>query len=295
MNPCSHPEAALDLVLNGTLPAAQREDLKLHLAACAACAAHVTAAQRVRQTLAEQPWDEQLDKQAVERAMAGLFPPRFAMLGYRRAFRLGFALAVVLSGAGIAGATFWRSHRSSSVHLLFPEPSGTKSKVSSAPSQAEPRLAAEPDPPSSEPVLQRPSRAQPSAAALFAQALALRGEGKVDAAIATHLKLQHLYPVARETRLSFALAGRLLLERDSPEQALAQFNQYLDRPGDVAEEALVGRATALGRLGRSAAEAAAWRDVLERHPGSIYATHARKRLAALAEKPRAATDPKPSR
>jgi TolA-binding protein len=125
--------------------------------------------------------------------------------------------------------------------------------------------------------------------------LALRGEGKVNAAIATHLRLQRLYPAARETRLSFALAGRLLLERGSSEQALAQFNQYLARPGDVAEEALVGRATALGRLGRSVAEAAAWREVVERHPGSVYASHARKRLATLGEKPRAATDHGPTR
>ena len=143
--------------------------------------------------------------------------------------------------------------------------------------------------------MQQSPRAQPSAATLFAQALALRGEGKIDTAIAVHLRLQRLYPAARETRLSFALAGRLLLERGSPEQALAQFNQYLARPGDVAEEALVGRATALGHLGRFAAEAAAWREVLERHPGSVYATRAKKRLAALAEKPRAAADPGPSR
>jgi hypothetical protein len=77
----------------------------------------------------------------------------------------------------------------------------------------------------------------------------------------------------------------MLLDRGSSEQALAQFNQYLARPGDVGEEALVGRATALGRLGRSTAEAAAWREVIERHPESIYAAHAKKRLAALAEKP----------
>jgi tetratricopeptide (TPR) repeat protein len=156
-------------------------------------------------------------------------------------------------------------------------------------------LVADPALPSSDSVLQRSTHAQPSAAALFAQALALRAEGKVGAAIATHLRLQHLYPTARETRLSFALAGRLLLERGSPEQALAQFNQYLAQPGDVTEEALVGRATALGHLGRSVAEAEAWREVIERHPGSIYANHAKRRLAALAARPQAATEHRSSR
>jgi tetratricopeptide (TPR) repeat protein len=276
MKSCAHPEAALDLALDGTLPAAQRQELNLHLAVCAACAAQVAAAQRVRQTLAEQPRDEELDRQAVERAMTGLFPPRFARLRYRQAFRLGFALAVVLLVSGMAGATLWRLHRPASVPLLLPEPSDETRAGLSAPVQAEPSLVAEPVP--------------PSAAALFAQALALRGEGKVGAAIATHLRLQHLYPTARETRLSFALAGRLLLDRGSPEQALAQFNQYLAQPGDVAEEALVGRATALGHLGRSVAEAEAWREVIERHPGSIYANHAKRRLAALAARPQAATE-----
>jgi len=291
MNPCLHPEEAMDMALGGTLPAPQRRDLNLHLAACAACAAHMAAAQQTRAASAEQPQDQLLDRQAVERAMTGLFPPRFARLRYRRAFRLGFALAGLLLAGGMAGATLWRSHRSSSVPLPLPEPSGTTIQVTPAAVRAVPSPAAEPAPSSDEPALQRPSRAQPSAAVLFAQALALRSEGKVDAAIAAHLRLQRLYPAARETRVSFALAGRLLLERGSSEQALAQFNQYLAQPGDIAEEALVGRATALGRLGRSATEAAAWRDVLERHPGSIYAAHAKKRLSALAEKPRAAAEP----
>jgi tetratricopeptide (TPR) repeat protein len=220
--------------------------------------------------------------------MTGLFPSRFARLRNRRAFQLGFALAGLLLVGGLAGAALWRSQRPSSIPLLLPEPSD-ETRVS-APAQAEPSLVADPAPASNDPVSQRSPRTQPSAAALFAQALALRAEGKVDAAIAAHLRLQRLYATARETHLSFALAGRLLLEKGASEQALAQFDQYLAQPGDVAEEALVGRATALGYLRRSAAEATAWRQVLERHPGSIYATRAKERLAALAGKPKATTE-----
>ena len=282
MNTSVHPEEAVDMALGGTLTAAQRRDLNLHLADCAACAAHLTAAQGTKETLAERPYDEQLNRRAVERAMTGLFPPRFARLRNRRAFQLGFALAGLVLVAGLAGAALWRSQRPSSVPLPSPAPSGAAPTVFPAPTQAEP--IAETAPASSDAVLQRTPRAQPSSAALFAQALALRAEGKVDAAIAAHLRLQRLYPTARETSLSFALAGRLLLEKGASEQALAQFNQYLARPGDVAEEALVGRATALGQMGRAAAEAAAWRQVLESHPGSIYAARAKARLAALAAK-----------
>ena len=283
MNTSVHPEEAVDMALGGPLTAAQRRDLNLHLADCAACSAHMAAAQGTKETLADRPYDEQLNRRAVERAMTGLFPPRFARLRNRRAFQLGFALAGLLLVAGLAGAALWRLQRPMSVPLPSPEPSAATHAVLAVPAPAEP--IADPAPAASDAILQRTPRAQPSAAALFAQALALRAEGKVDAAIAAHLRLQRLYPTARETGLSFALAGRLLLEKGASEQALAQFNQYLARPGDVAEEALVGRATALEHLGRSAAEAAAWQQVLERHPGSIYAARAKERLAALATEP----------
>jgi tetratricopeptide (TPR) repeat protein len=288
MNCGAHPETVLDRAISGTLSAAERQELDQHLAVCVACSAQVAATASVRQRLAERSWDEQLDRKAVDRAMAGIFQPRFAGTRHRRVLWLGFALTGLLLVGGIAGAVLWRLPRSSAVPL--PTPAGGTEFVPPVPSQAaEPPLVAEPTPPPTEPVIPRSPRTQPTAAALFAQALALRSEGKVDAAIASHLRLQRLYPSARETRLSFALAGRLLLEKGAPEPALAQFNQYLARPGDVGEEALVGRATALGRLGRSASEAAAWREVLERHPDSIYAAHAKKRLADL-EHPRSVSD-----
>jgi tetratricopeptide (TPR) repeat protein len=295
MNRDSHPEAFLDMALSGTLPAAQRDELNQHLATCVACSAHVAAAERVKERLAGQPWDEQLDRKAVEGAMTVLFRPRFAGLRARRGLWLGFALTGLLLVGGAAGAVLWPSHRPAVVSVAPLELPGGAHVSTPALGPGELRLVAEHDLAPSDPIVQRSPRSQPSAAALFAQALALRGEGKFDAAIAAHLRLQRLYPTARETRLSFALAGRLLLEKGSAGQALAQFNQYLARPGDVGEEALVGRATALGRLGRSSAEAAAWREVLERYPGSIYAAHAKKRLVALSEKPASAADPAPGR
>jgi len=192
------------------LAAAQRPDLNLHLAACPACAAHMAAAQRMRQILAEQPRDEQRDRQAVELAMTGLFPPRAARLRYRPAFRLGFALTGLLLVGGIAGATFWRSHRSSSVPVLVPQPSGGTSEVSATPSQPEPRLVAEPDPLSGEPAVQRSSRAQPTAAALFDTRWPCvpraRSRRPLPPTCGCNASIQR----RAETRLSFALAGRLL-------------------------------------------------------------------------------------
>jgi tetratricopeptide (TPR) repeat protein len=247
----------------------------------------LAVASRTHQALATQPWDDQLNRQAVEKAMARLDQPRFARFRDRRIFRIELVFAGLVLLAGVAAAALWRHQPSAKTTM--PTPAADKaSRIAFAPSLPTEPLAPtgekSPDLPASEPALQRSAHAQPSAATLFAQALALRAEGKINAAIALHRRLQRLYPDARETRLSFALTGRLLLDRGAPEQALSEFNQYLARPGEVAEEALVGRATALGVLGRSAAEAAAWQQVLDRHPDSVYANRAKERLAVLHKK-----------
>ena len=83
--------------------------------------------------------------------------------------------------------------------------------------------------------------------------------------------------------MSFALAGQLLLERGRPKEALAQFDRHQKVGGDVGEEALAGRADALEQLGRTADAIAAWKSLLERYPGSIYAERARARLARLGD------------
>jgi len=302
MNRSVHPEAALDLAFDGVLPAEQHGKLKEHVSECAACAAHMSAARQTRRALVEQPWDQKLDRQVVERAMARLFPSQPRRFRFRLPLRLELALAGLLLAGGVAAAALWRAELpgpvpaaslpAASAPTEVSAFSGAKRAAAEDVAQAEPSPIADSAAWPGEPTPQRTAKGQPSAAALFAQAVSLRKEGKVDASIAAHLRLQRLYPAARETRLSFALVGRLLLAKGAPEQALAQFNLYLARPGDVEEEALVGRATALAKLGRSTAEASAWREVLDHHPESIYASRARKRLAELAGKA-ADLDPRP--
>jgi len=74
----------------------------------------------------------------------------------------------------------------------------------------------------------------------------------------------------------------LLLDRGSPEAALAGFDRYLadDSPA-LSAEAWVGRARALEQLKRTAQAAQAWREVESRFPGSIHARLAASRLLAL--------------
>jgi tetratricopeptide (TPR) repeat protein len=137
------------------------------------------------------------------------------------------------------------------------------------------------------PSLPRAARAQPSAASLFAQASSLRDRNRVDESIAVFRKLQQLFPKTRESRISFAVAGRMLLDRGRPAQALVQFDQHLAYGGEASQEALAGRATALGQMGRLSAERESWQRLLDSYPGTVYASEARERLAQMRRRPEA--------
>ena len=106
----------------------------------------------------------------------------------------------------------------------------------------------------------------------------------MDGAIATYRRLQSTFPETAEAGLSYALAGQLLLKQGRPSDALAQFDRNLKSDGEVGEEALAGRATALEQLHRTADAVAAWKKFLARYPGSVYAERARARLAELNER-----------
>jgi TolA-binding protein len=123
------------------------------------------------------------------------------------------------------------------------------------------------------------SRPTASAAELFAQANALRGAGKSQAAEQRYLELQAHYPQSSEARVSLVSLGRLELA-SRPSQALRHFSAYLAQSSHqtLNEEALFGQATALLRLGKVEQERAAWRKLLERYPSSVYADRAKARL-----------------
>jgi TolA-binding protein len=120
------------------------------------------------------------------------------------------------------------------------------------------------------------------AAALFADANRARRDGNADRAVSLYRALQSRYPGSSESELSRALLAQLLLDRGSPEAALAGFDRYLAESAPVlGAEALVGRARALEQLGKTAQAAAAWREVQSRFAASVHARLAATRLAAL--------------
>jgi TolA-binding protein len=125
----------------------------------------------------------------------------------------------------------------------------------------------------------------PSAAILFAEANRLRAAGNSTSAIHLYRHLQQRFPRSSEAALSELTLATLLLHAGDARAALASFDSYLgrgSRPLDA--EALVGRALSLRALGQREQEVAAWRNVIERYPGSSYARRAAERLAALRER-----------
>jgi hypothetical protein len=119
---------------------------------------------------------------------------------------------------------------------------------------------------------------------LFARANAARRAGKTREATRLYRQLQREFPGSSEELVSRVTLGRWMLDRlDDPAGALARFDSYLANPVHTAlrEEALIGRALALGRLGRETEERGAWTAFLAAFPGSVYAERARGRLETL--------------
>jgi TolA-binding protein len=117
-----------------------------------------------------------------------------------------------------------------------------------------------------------------TAASLFDAANHARRQGDYARAIALHRRLQALHPTSREAHVSHATVGRLLLDRGDAAAALASFDAYQAHgAGDLDEAVLVGRATALDRLGRADEARTAWQALLVAFPQTPYATHARSR------------------
>jgi TolA-binding protein len=120
----------------------------------------------------------------------------------------------------------------------------------------------------------------PSAAELFSRANVAWRAGRARAAAHLFGELQRQFPGSQEASHSHLSLGRLLLAQGRPDSALVQLSRYR---GPLLEEALLGRAQALARLGRHEQELAIWRDLLRRFPGSVYAGQARERLGTRAD------------
>lgn len=125
--------------------------------------------------------------------------------------------------------------------------------------------------------------APPDARSLFAEAHAVRRAGGLGRAVGLYHRLGRDFPGSAEALLASVSLGDLLLRLGDPAGAVAAFDSYLERAsgGALAEEALVGRARSLARLGRTAEERQTWEDLVHRFPRSAYQPAAIKRLGEL--------------
>ncbi len=121
-----------------------------------------------------------------------------------------------------------------------------------------------------------------TASELFREANAKRRAGDLWAASALYAELQAKFPGTNEARVSHVSLGKLYLGAGRAREADRQFRLYLaGGGGHLNEEALVGRAEALARLGETHAERRVWQTLRTRHPASVYQARARERLEIL--------------
>jgi TolA-binding protein len=193
--------------------------------------------------------------------------------------RLFTAAAAVILMAGSASAAWWHHVRSSSAPLASPAPAQpTPTRAPTAPTADSPVVEAD----SPAPRAPLPSPTPTSAAQLFAAARRARATGDLGRAIALYRRLQSAFPRSAETRLSWLSLAQVYLKADQPAQAVAQYDAYFESGDEaLAEEATMGKAGALARLGRLKEEETLWQRFLRDYPDSDYRWRAQQRLQEL--------------
>lgn len=126
-----------------------------------------------------------------------------------------------------------------------------------------------------------PDPSEKTAAELFAMANDARRGRNIPTSRSLYVALQTAYPRSVEAVTSFVTLGRLELDSGRSNDALVQFDRYLAAGAtELREDAMAGRASALESLGRRDDEKHAWEALLGAYPRSLFAPHARQRLAA---------------
>lgn len=288
-----HPEDLLDRAARGIATFADLTRLKQHLAECAVCRVERALFVQAALDAAPLPNEKSLVARLTRDVGARLASP-MAGRARRKSAVAGLALVAVCVAGAAAAATLAlvKSAPSESTPAPAPLPTapGVLPVVQSPAPVAEEPSAEEPTPSSVESAPQSPRPAAPvaappaSASELFSRANQARRDGKVAEAARLYRGLQERFAGSHEELVSRVSLGRLLLDRLGDSRgALVQFNSYLASPagGALREEAMVGRALSLGRLGRAVEERSAWQALLDTWPKSTHRKRAQARLAEL--------------
>jgi TolA-binding protein len=307
-----HPEELLDRSARGELSAPDRARLDAHVARCAACrfelqlradfadelGSDVTPSSVERLTLASA---SQPRARTNAPAPGSVAPP--ALRPRRRATRATWLLvaaavfAVSVAGANAGQRTWSRlvglelapgdpaeatpAPPRGAKHVVRHPAKGGSEPVSGAPAREEARSVDVLAPPVPAPAPPAARRAGGEVASLFDAANDARRRGDYGRALQLQRELASRFPQSREAHVGRATLARLLLDRGDPGGALGNFDAYLAQgSGELGEEAMVGRATALERLGRTRDARGAWEALLAAYPGTPYAAHAKARLGS---------------
>lgn len=296
-----HPEDLLERAARGVASAADLARLQQHFAECAVC--RVERALSAQAALDAAPLrDEKLVVARLKREVNASLTSPTARHSRRKGTLLGIAIAVGTLASVAAAATLVVVRRAPAPQAIASTHPSTQPLAAHVPPRASPETANAPatdaelaESSGRQAAESQPERLQPTSRALadpassselFSRANQARRDGKVTEAARLYRALQERFSGTSEELVSRVTLGRLLLDRLGDSRgALVQFNSYLASPGGGAlrEEAMVGRALALGRMGRRAEERAAWRALLDTWPKSTHGKRAQARLAELSE------------
>jgi hypothetical protein len=281
------PDDLLLAARQGQLSALDDAKLSFHLQRCARCRATLDVGRAFDGVLGARAGDDRIAS-AIAASMVA--PRRRRRLAY--ATLAGVLLTGSLAGAALSGVDFerWVGREPPARAPMRPAADHARPRIDSGRAQSGPTTDAAPTPaeallvPSAARTAPKTPTATPNASGLsapelFREANELRSQGRTAEAQSRYRDLQARFPSATEARVSLVSIARLELGAQ-PAAALRHFDAYLAQSAHrtLAEEALFGRATALGRLGRKAQERAAWQELLARFPASVYASQAQSRL-----------------
>ena len=261
-----HPEDLFDRSRRGQASERDIERFQLHLEQCRACRYEYTLALECAEGSAVLPGDDLVIsriRQATARSLERCAESGALIERARSRTRSRLLLVAVASVFSLVGLILTTTILPPSFRL--PRPSFLGRSVAAGMWGAQPK-------------------GSPSAGDLFARANVAQRDGAAADAARFYIELERSFPGSSEELVARVLLGRLLLDRlDDPRGALAQFDSYLASPDHDAlgEEALIGRALALERLGRHREERSAWEMLMGAHPKSSYAEPARTRIEEL--------------
>jgi len=290
-----HPEDLLDRVRRGQATASERERIAAHLSCCEACRFEQALLVQSMRDASPHPGDAARAR-AIEQRAGAVLAARgtlAATTARTRMRRAGAWIAAAVASSIATAAAAAVITQPGWLEELLP-----KSAVQQPPQHVKPKprrvQAHEPvlppvmvEQPTAEPdavAKPEPVRSTRSAAELFAAANAARRERATQAAVRLYRELGRAHPRSSEASVARVALGRLLLDRAGDARgALREFDAYLadKQQQSLREDALIGRALALGRLERNRDELLAWNMLLKAFPASAYAEHARTRAEEL--------------